>query len=138
MTTQTIEDFIEHSTTVPREVVRICKLIKEVDEVTNQKISDLDKKRQRFLQNKKTKSENLADLKAEIDKDHKYLMELNDFKIEHLKELEYIVTSHIKEVDISTKEYEDEFRKAHGCSPRISKFNFLKILLFIFTLLFCL
>lgn len=124
MTTQIIEDFIEHSTTVPREVVRICKLIKEVDEVTNQKITELDKKRQKFLQNKKIKTENLTDLKAEIDKDHKYLLELNDYKIEHLKELEFVVNLHITEVDASTKDYEDEFRKTHGCSPRISKFFF--------------
>jgi hypothetical protein len=124
MSSQIIEDFIEHSTTIPREVIRVCKLIKEVDEITNEKIAELDKKRHKFLQNKKLKSENLTDLKAEIDKDHKYLMELNDYKIEHLKELEYVVKTHIVEVELSTKEYEDEFRKTHGCSPRISKFLF--------------
>jgi hypothetical protein len=124
MSSQTIEDFIEHSVTVPREVIRLCKLIKEVDDVSNQKMVELTKNRQKFLQNKKVKAENLTDLKSEIDKDHKYLLELNDYKIKHLQELEFIVKSHIIEVNISTKEYEDEFRKAHGCSPRKCKHNF--------------
>ena len=55
MTSHNIEDFIEHSSSVPRDVVRICKTVREVEELSIKKMQELDENRKTFLMNKKGK-----------------------------------------------------------------------------------
>lgn len=134
MNSQPIEDLMDHSTTVPREVVRICKILKEVDELTNKTNTELDKNRKLFLENKRWKSEKLEELKQKIDKDYKFILDLNDHKLEQLKELEFIINEHIDELNTSYSAYEKDFETIHKCKPNISKENIF--LIYIFHLIF--
>lgn len=116
MNTQVIEDFIEHSSNVPRDVVRICKLVKEVEEMSGNIQNNLDEKKKSFLTIKKQKSEKTEDLKNQIDKDFKKLLDLNDYKTEQIKDIEFLIQQHIKELDQSYIDYEDDYVKTHKTS----------------------
>jgi hypothetical protein len=120
MTSHNIEDFIEHSSSVPRDVVRICKTVREVEELSIKKMQELDENRKTFLMNKKGKGEKTDELKNKIDKEYKFLMELNDYKYEQFKDLDFIIKGHIKELDLSINEYEVEYKQLWKCSPNIN------------------
>lgn len=122
MNSQIIEDFIDHSTSVPRDVIRICKLLKQIDETSNKLNVSLDQNRQYYLANKKGKSENLEQIKIKIDSEHKKLIELNEYKVEQIKELEFIIQAHMTELSSSIVEYEKDYRDTWKCSPNIGKF----------------
>lgn len=122
MNSHSIEDFIEHSTSIPRDVVRICKTVKEVDEMGNQINAELVESRKVLLANKKFKGEKFEENKLKIEKKYHNLLNLSQYKIDQLVDLELIVNNHIIELQNSIKEFEKEYIEQHNCLPPICKF----------------
>lgn len=109
MYSQYIEDFVDHSTTVPRDVIRNCKLVAEEDEISNKVSKRLADNRRQFLQIKRNKGEKHEDLKEKIDQDYNYLLNLNDMKQEALLDIEKIVKKHMEELKSTIEKYEKEY-----------------------------
>ena len=120
MNSQIIDEFIDHSASVPRDVVRICKMVKEVEDISNEKLKLLDEERRAFLENKRLKPEKNIELKQEIDKKFKELLDLNEYKQEQLSDLEFIINFHCEDLEKSIKEHEKEFRIQFKTSPNIN------------------
>lgn len=111
---QYIEDFVDHSFSVPREVVRLSKLINEIDEMNNKIGKRLNDNRKLYLQTKKNKIDSkLEEIRKKIDEDTNCLLSLNDNKQENLRELEFIIHGHIKELDNTYNKYKKDYDTAN-------------------------
>mmetsp|Transcript_8668 Transcript_8668/g.9027 ORF Transcript_8668/g.9027 Transcript_8668/m.9027 type:complete len:269 (+) Transcript_8668:1-807(+) len=119
MNSQSIEDFIERSSTVPRDLIRLCKIVKEADDLSNRNIGELRENRRTFLGNKKGKGEKNEEFKQKLEKDYKYVIDLSENKLDQLKDLEYMIHAHVKEIDSSIVELDNEFRQMYRCAPNI-------------------
>lgn len=111
---QYIEEFVDHSFSVPREVVRLTKLINEIDEMGNKINKRLNENRKLYLQSKKNKLDSkLEEMRKKIDEDTNCLLSLNDNKQENLRELEFIIQTHIKELDNTYNKYKKDYDTAN-------------------------
>lgn len=98
-----IDKFLDVTTPLPREIVRFLKLYKVVEERSKDLNSNLKKYRDIYLQKlkeKEMKSNDLISLKNIIDNQFKESLTLSDYKLEILKELNYILEfSFLKKID---------------------------------------
>ena len=90
-----IEKFLQLTNQLPREFVRYLKLLRDVEGNFGDLKNKLKKSRESYLENlKKNSSENsLSNSLKDIEKYNKEILELSDYKLEIVKELEYIIES---------------------------------------------
>lgn len=89
-----IDKFLDLTATLPREIVRMLKLLKEVEERSKEINNNLQSEREKYLQKLKEKeNKNNGDNESliKIDKLHKELLVLSDYKQEIIKEIKYIL-----------------------------------------------
>jgi hypothetical protein len=109
---QYIEDFVDQSTVIPRDIIRISKLIEEIDHISNKINKKLNENRRIYLQNKRVKAdkfEELKDLKELINKDSKIVLELNQQKLDNINEMEYLSKIFLDELSSVAQRYEKDF-----------------------------
>ena len=98
-----IDKFLDVTTPLPREIVRFLKLYKVVEERSKDLNSNLKNHRDIYLQKlkeKEMKTNDLISLKNIIDNQFKESLTLSDYKLEILKELNYILEfSFLKKID---------------------------------------
>ena len=109
MYSQYIEDFVDQSYSVPRDIVRICKLISEIDDISNITNTSLVENRRLYMQYKKSKTEKADEIKEKIDNDYNKLLDLSNMKLEHVKELEFIADKHYNELSTTVEKYKKDF-----------------------------
>ena len=88
-----IDKFLDVTTPLPREIVRFLKLYKTVEERCKDNNIKLNSDREKYLQKlkeKEIKNNDLTILEDKIDKLYKENLKLSDYKMEILKELNYI------------------------------------------------
>ena len=88
-----IDKFLDLTAPLPREIVRLLKLYKVVEERCRDINTNLKNERESYLQKireKEIKNNELSTLKSSIEKKFKESLTLSDYKQEILKELEYI------------------------------------------------
>lgn len=106
---QYIEDFVDQSFTIPRDIIRACKLIEEIDDMSNKINKKLTENRKLYLQNKRNKSEKLDDLRDTIDKDYQTLLQLNEQKQSNINEIDFLCKVHLEDLDKVIDKYKSEF-----------------------------
>jgi hypothetical protein len=109
---QYIEDFVDQSTVIPRDIIRISKLIEEIDHTSIKINKKLNENRRIYLQNKRIKAdktEELKDLKELINKDCKIVLELNQQKLENINEMEFLSKIFLEELSSVAQKYEKDF-----------------------------
>ena len=88
-----IDKFLDITTPLPREIVRFLKLYKTVEERCKDNNIKLKNDREKYLQKlkeKEIKNNDLIILKGKIDQLYHENLTLSDYKLEILKELNYI------------------------------------------------
>ncbi len=106
---QYIEDFVDQSFTIPRDIIRACKLIEEIDDMSNKLSKKLAENRKTYLQNKRNKSEKLDDLRNAIDKDYQTLLQLNEQKVSNINEIDFLSKVHLEDLEKVIDKYKSEF-----------------------------
>lgn len=90
-----VDKFLDLVAPLPRRIVRLLKLLKTVEENSKDLKIKLQKSREKYIQ--KLKENNLKNLDStslkSIEKMHKELITLSDYKLEIIKELNYIIES---------------------------------------------
>ena len=109
---QYIEDFVDQSTIIPRDIIRISKLIEEIDQTSIKINKKLTENRRIYLQNKRNKADKpdeLKDLKELINNDSKTVLELNQQKLDNINELEFLSKLFLEELSSVAERYEKDF-----------------------------
>jgi len=106
---QYIEDFVDQSFNIPRDIIRACKLIEEIDDMSNKISKKLAENRKTYLQNKRNKSEKLDELRNTIDKDYQTLLQLNDQKMSNINEVDFLSKVHLEDLEKVIDRYKSEF-----------------------------
>ena len=114
-----IDAFLDLTATFPREIVRLVKLIREVDERSAEYAKRLDEELKLFLAKQKLHSKHntqfLTDLHNKIINDYKISMSLSSYKLQIINELNYLIYDlHIKEVDNIIEKGEKEVKDQQG------------------------
>ena len=125
-----VDKFLELVAPLPRRIVRLLKLLKTVEE----RSKDLKKKtqddREKFIKNLKdniVKNAESAQYKS-IEKMHKDLLVLSDYKLEIIKELHYIIeSSFINKLSPIIEEGKKELDNSNGIYDTNSFINPEKI-----------
>ena len=117
-----IDAFLDLTATLPREIVRLVKLIKEVDERAAEYAKRLGEERKLFLTKQKSHSEHnnqfLTDLHNKIKNDYKIAMSLSSYKLQIINELNYLIFDlNLKEVDDIIEKGEKEVKEHEGSLP---------------------
>lgn len=91
-----VDSFFELTANLPREIVRMLKLIKEVDEKSVEMNKALSDNKKIYLSKHKIKndfvnSQQLAELYNKIDQDYQTCISLASYKIQLINELHYMV-----------------------------------------------
>ena len=86
-----IDKFLDVTTNLPREIIRLLKLYKSVEERSRNLNTNLKNLRVRYLKEIKEKDQNTKEILIMIDKNYKELLTLSDYKQELIKELKYIL-----------------------------------------------
>ena len=88
-----IDAFLDLTATFPREIVRLVKLIREVDERSAEYAKRLDEELKLFLAKQKLHSKHntqyLTDLHNKIINDYTISMSLSSYKLQIINELNY-------------------------------------------------
>ena len=89
-----IDKFLDVTAPLPRKIVRLLKLLKEVEEQSKKLKIKLQKEREEHIQKLKDNNfknnESTSSLKS-IEKQNKELLTLSDYKKEIIKEIKYIL-----------------------------------------------
>ena len=114
-----IDAFLDLTATFPREIVRLVKLIREVDERSAEYAKRLDEELKLSLAKQKLHSKHntqyLTDLHNKIINDYKISMSLSSYKLQIINELNYLIYDlHIKEVDNIIEKGEKEVKDQQG------------------------
>lgn len=114
-----IDAFLDLTATFPREIVRLVKLIKEVDERSAEYAKRLGEERRLFLAKQKSHSQHntqfLTDLHNKIINDYKISMNLSSYKLQIINELNYLIYDlHMKEVDNIIEKGDKEVKDQQG------------------------
>ena len=86
-----IDKFLDLTTNLPREIVRILKLYKFVEERSRNINTNLKSLRLKYLKEIKERESTTKEMLIPIDKYYKELLTLSDYKQELIKELKYIL-----------------------------------------------
>ena len=89
-----IDKFLDITNNIPREIVRLLKLYKFVEERFCEINTSLKGLRNRYLNSIKTKDSKDSEIKIQIDKYYKELLSLSDYKQNLIKDIEYILENH--------------------------------------------
>ena len=87
-----VDKFLDLAAPIPRKIVRFLKLLKTVEETSKEKLNNLQKNREKYIQ--KLKENDLKNHESSlklIEKEQKELLNLSDYKLEIIKELNYII-----------------------------------------------
>ena len=108
-----IDEFLELTANLPREIIRLLKLIKEVEERSNEIDENLKDNREKYLLSYKTNQIENSDLLNKIKEQNSTLISLCDYKKEVVKELEYLLLQYYmdklnKVIDLGEKECKDQ------------------------------
>ena len=85
-----IEEFLDLTVNLPREIIRLLKLLREVDEKSNKINTFLKEKREKFISSIKT-NQNNDDLLQQINEEYSNAISLCDYKKEIIKEVHYLL-----------------------------------------------
>lgn len=91
-----VDSFFELTANLPREIVRMLKLIKEVDEKSVEMNKELSDNKKIYLSKQKIKNDfvitqQLAELYNKIDQDYQTCISLASYKIQLINELHYMI-----------------------------------------------
>jgi len=106
---QYIEDFVDQSYSIPRDIIRMSKQIEDLDDMSNTINSKLTENRKVFLNNKRNKADKQDELKEQIDKDYQLLLVLNQQKMDNIKEMEYLCKIHLETIGVVAERYEKDY-----------------------------
>lgn len=115
MNNEVIDDFVDQSSSTTRDLVRLCKLIKEADSICNNKIKSLEDNKKSFLMNKRNnfQKSNERELRTNIDQDCINIKDMFVYKSEILKDLKFMIENHHKKlnevISVSEKQFKNEF-----------------------------
>jgi hypothetical protein len=127
-----IEEFLEMNSSLPRETVRILKLIREIDEkiisndifnVLQDNQKNLQEQRKKFTMYYKTKNKNEKieqDLLKQIDKEHENLIYLSNHKIELVNEANYLIEYHSKKLNEIIENFEKYLQNTNSLNPMLT------------------
>lgn len=117
-----IDKFLDVTAPLPRKIVRLLKLLKEVEEQSKKLKLKLQKEREEHIQKLKDNNfknnESASSLKS-IEKQNKELLTLSDYKKEIIKEIRYIIESSFIEklppiIEEGQKECENNINTIYG------------------------
>lgn len=106
---QYIEDFVDQSYSIPRDIIRMSKQIEDLDDMSNTINLKLTENRRIYLNNKRNKAEKQEELKEIIDKDYQLLLALNQQKMENIKEMEFLCKIHLDTIGVVAEKYEKDY-----------------------------
>ncbi len=116
MNNEVIDDFVDQSTSTTRDLIRLCKLIKEAEVIYNRKIDNLEENKKTYLMNKRNnfQKSNERELRTNIDQDCINIKDMFMYKIEIMKDLKTMIDSHHKQLNTVISLSEDQFLKEFG------------------------
>ena len=86
-----IDEFLDFTVNLPREIVRLLKLIKEVDEKSNEINLSLQENRKKYLSSMENNQIINHELFKQINEQNSNAISLCDYKKEVVKELQYLL-----------------------------------------------
>ena len=116
MNNEVIDDFVEQSSSTTRDLIRLCKLIKEAEVIYNRKIDNLEDNKKTYLTNKRNnfQKSNESELRTNIYQDCINIKDMFMYKMEIMQDLKTMIDSHHKQLNTVISLSEDQFLKEFG------------------------